>query len=289
MLPIFSFWGIFIPAWHLFFFLGAVGGYVWAHCYLSNRAPKQELRALPGIFSFCYFCGLMGARGLSIFVDQFNLKGFQEHFYALFSIGPMTFYGGAITCYLGGLLYIRVMKLNYCLFFNALVMAGVIALGIGRIGCFLNGDDFGKPVPEGFKSSWWAVTFPNLQDNIPRYPVQLMEAAWCFAIIFIVMGINQLLQTKDLMNSSNKKFAHSTLTVYGSQWLKKREGTDILGIAVMMLSALGRGVFELFRGDPRGLFWGTELSTSQGIAAIIFVLCLIRLVIIFLNSFSKQT
>src|SRR6476660_2798561 len=72
------------------------------------------------------------------------------------------------------------------------VCAPAIALGqaIGRVGCFMAGDDYGRPAHLP-----WAVTFTDPEAerlggtplNVPLHPVQLYESAVCLALfVFLV-------------------------------------------------------------------------------------------------------
>ena len=127
--------------------------------------------------------------------------------------------------------------------------APAIALGqaIGRIGCFMAGDDFGRPanVP-------WAVTFtdPDAASiggaplGVPLHPVQLYESVICFALFLLLVRLGQR---------------------------KHRDG-DII-IAYTALYAAVRFVLEFFRGDAdRGFVFGGWLSTSQFIGIVMFAI-----------------
>jgi phosphatidylglycerol:prolipoprotein diacylglycerol transferase len=125
--------------------------------------------------------------------------------------------------------------------------APAIALGqaIGRIGCLMAGDDYGRPttVP-------WAVIFrdPDAADiggaplGVPLHPVQLYESVVC---ILLFLGL---------------------------VWLGRRRHADgDLILAYTMVYAAARFVLEFFRGDAdRGFVFGGLLSTSQFIGILMF-------------------
>jgi phosphatidylglycerol:prolipoprotein diacylglycerol transferase len=126
--------------------------------------------------------------------------------------------------------------------------APAIALGqaIGRIGCLMAGDDYGRPA-----SVPWAVTFsdPDAASiggaplGVALHPVQLYESMVCLALFLLLV------------------------------WLARRrhrEGDIIL--AYTGLYAVARFVLEFFRGDAdRGFVFGGLLSTSQFIAIAMLV------------------
>ena len=125
-----------------------------------------------------------------------------------------------------------------------------IALGqaIGRVGCFMAGDDYGRPTHLP-----WAVTFrdPDAADiggaplGIPLHPVQLYESLVCLSLFFFLV------------------------------WLVRRkrfDGEIILSYSI--LYAIARFLLEYFRGDAdRGFVFGGLLSTSQFIAILVLVVC----------------
>jgi phosphatidylglycerol---prolipoprotein diacylglyceryl transferase len=134
--------------------------------------------------------------------------------------------------------------------------APAIALGqsIGRIGCFMAGDDYGRPttVP-------WAVTFTDPDAarvggaplGVPLHPVQLYESAVCLVLFFALVRLGR----------------------------RKHVDGDII-VAYTLLYATARFVLEFFRGDAdRGFVFGGALSTSQfiaiwmcGLAVVVFTL-----------------
>ena len=118
-----------------------------------------------------------------------------------------------------------------------------IALGqaIGRIGCFMAGDDFGRPT-----NLPWAVVFrdPEAADiggvplGVPLHPVQIYESLTCLILFFFLVRL-----------ARRKRF----------------EGEIILAYA--LLYAMARFLLEYLRGDAdRGFVVSGYLSTSQLIA-----------------------
>jgi len=118
--------------------------------------------------------------------------------------------------------------------------------GIGRIGCFMAGDDYGKPshVP-------WAVTFTDPDATriggaplgVPLHPVQIYESLLCFALFVFLI------------------------------WLMRRKRFDgEIILAYTLLYAVARFVLEYFRGDvDRGFVFSGLFSTSQFIGIVVFM------------------
>jgi phosphatidylglycerol:prolipoprotein diacylglycerol transferase len=158
------------------------------------------------------------------------------------------FYGGFIGGLVAAALFFR-RHPDMPFWRSADVAAPAIALGqaIGRIGCFMAGDDFGRSA-----SVPWSVTFTDpvaasiggAPLGVPLHPVQLYESVFCFALF-------------------------GCLVWFGRR--RHRDGDMI--VAYTLLYAVGRFVLEYFRGDAdRGFVFGGLLSTSQFIG--IGMLCL---------------
>ena len=121
-----------------------------------------------------------------------------------------------------------------------------IALGqaIGRIGCFMAGDDYGRPTDLP-----WGIAFTDLDAariggaplGVKLHPVQLYESVVCLVLFAFLVRV-----------SRRKRF----------------DGEVIL--AYTLLYAMARFALELFRGDvDRGFVAHGLLSTSQFIALVL--------------------
>ena len=219
----------------------------------SGRQHGIHSDTLTSLGFWAIFGAIVGAKALMVLR---TLSDYLASPADLFSRGFLTsagdFYGGFIGGVVASLIFFR---LNPSLSFWALadLCAPAIALGqgIGRIGCFMAGDDYGRAatVP-------WAVTFTDPDAatiggaplNVALHPVQLYESIFCFLLFGLLV------------------------------WLARRKTFDgqIL-IAYSVLYAIGRFIIEFYRGDTdRGFVFsatlGEMLSTSQFIAIIVFVL-----------------
>ncbi|MGE0171528.1 MAG: prolipoprotein diacylglyceryl transferase [Oligoflexales bacterium] len=237
---------IIVPAWHAFFVLGALGSYFLLH-RLNTTSETNQARArdLDGLYLATYLGGLLGARILNIFVLE-DYASTSEFLSLSFSLGGMTFFGGMILGGLSGLLYSRIKKLDSSQLFDIGSVALFLGVGVGRIGCFLNGDDYGVPLANQNASSWWGVVFPNLEDNLKRYPTQLFEAGACLLMVFI-------------------------LSVFFNR-IRSRFFVGAVGVLAMSGYAISRFCLEYFRGDDRGYLITDVLSTSQFLSVCTLVL-----------------
>ncbi len=132
-------------------------------------AGKGMDAALVGVLG-----GLAGAKLLYVF----------EHWAepltsTLFSRGGMSWFGGFTGGVLAGLAMVAWQRLPLMAVLSAAAPAMTLGQAVGRIGCFLVGDDYGRPT-----SLPWGIAFPEgLPPTTDRvHPTQLYEAAALFAL-----------------------------------------------------------------------------------------------------------
>jgi phosphatidylglycerol---prolipoprotein diacylglyceryl transferase len=222
--------------------------YVTAYWWMMREGRRERLDVdrLGSLGVWAIVGAIVGARVLMI------VRSFSEYVAApseLLSpsllVAAGDFYGGFIGALIMSAIFFR--RNPQLPFWKAAdVCAPAIALGqaIGRIGCLMAGDDFGRvtTVP-------WAITFtdPDAASiggaplGVPLHPVQLYESIVCL-ILFVVLV--RLIRRK------------------------RFDGEVIL--AYTFLYAVARFVLEFYRGDAdRGFVLGGLLSTSQFIAVIL--------------------
>ncbi|MCH7495237.1 MAG: prolipoprotein diacylglyceryl transferase [Candidatus Marinimicrobia bacterium] len=117
---------------------------------------------------------------------------FANPFGMIFSGAGLVWYGGLIGGTSATMFWAH--KLGISVGVAAGIMAPLLALGqgIGRIGCFLVGDDWGKA-----SSVPWAMAFPNGLDPVdyPVHPTQLYEMSALFIIFGIIWYNRNKIQT----------------------------------------------------------------------------------------------
>lgn len=113
--------------------------------------------------------GLLGAKLLWT-IEHFGQDPLSE---LLFSRGGLSWYGGLIGGVGTGLAYIAFKGWPIVPIVAAATPALAFGHLIGRIGCFLVGDDYGTP-----STLPWAVAFPEglPPTTVPVHPTQLYEA-----------------------------------------------------------------------------------------------------------------
>ena len=98
--------------------------------------------------------GIVGAKlyYIALHLDQFAAAPFRE----LTARGGLVWYGGFIGGVLAFLWQARSRKLPLAQAFDSTAPALALAYAIGRLGCFLVGDDYGRPT-----DSWVGIAFPD--------------------------------------------------------------------------------------------------------------------------------
>jgi len=155
--------------------LGFLVGY-WITC-----VRMVELRLDPepvtNILVWIMLGGVLGSK-LYYAVDVSIREGypFAE---LLFARAGITWYGGLMGGALAGVIGCRVHNVSTLSFANAVAPALAVGQALGRIGCFLVGDDYGKVT-----SVPWGLSFP--QGAPPTletvHPTQLYEVAWLLPV-----------------------------------------------------------------------------------------------------------
>jgi phosphatidylglycerol:prolipoprotein diacylglycerol transferase len=126
--------------------------------------------AMAGVFG-----GLLGAKLLWV-VEHLGDEPFRD---LLFSRGGMSWFGGLVGGVGTALIVMRRMHLPVVATLAASTPALAVGHAIGRIGCFLVGDDYGRP-----SDLPWAVAFPRglPPTDVRVHPTQLYEM---FALLVV--------------------------------------------------------------------------------------------------------
>lgn len=167
MYPVFFHIGTFeITSFGVMVGLGALVG-LWLFQHEAKRAglPANAVdAALAGVIG-----GLAGAKIL--WTIEHRAEG--PLFDLLTSRGGLSWFGGVVGGVSLGLIVMRVRRLSILPVLAAAATGLVAGQAIGRIGCFLVGDDYGRP-----STLPWAVAFPQgAPPTLDRvHPTQLYEA-----------------------------------------------------------------------------------------------------------------
>jgi phosphatidylglycerol:prolipoprotein diacylglycerol transferase len=152
--------------------------------------------------------------------------------------GGLALHGGLVAGLLAGLWYCRRHRLDVWPLADAVAPAVILAQAIGRFGCFLSGDSYGRPTDLP-----WAVIFTSPDSlapvGIPLHPVQLYEAAL-------------------------------DLVLFAALWTLRTRATRDGQLVLLYLAGYGviRLVTEVFRGDRAELALGLSALQAVSLALV---------------------
>jgi phosphatidylglycerol:prolipoprotein diacylglycerol transferase len=161
--------------------LGAlVGLWIFRRELQRSRLPESAVdSAVAGILG-----GMAGAKLLWVF-EHLGEEPTRD---LIFSRGGMSWFGGLAGGVLAGLAVMQWKRLPKVAVLAAATPALAVGHLIGRIGCFLVGDDYGRP-----SSLPWAVAFPEglPPTNVPVHPTQLYEAVALVPIALLLVRLRR--------------------------------------------------------------------------------------------------
>jgi len=174
--------------------------------------------------------------------------------------GGLVMYGGTAGAVVGGILCCRKYRLPTASAVDVGTIAAFAGLVVGRIGCLLVGDDYGRVVPEEFRHLPFPITI--------RVPAELPDHS-----LFGAENAGQVLWATQIWMSFNVL----VIALVGTWLLGRRRYPGQVFLVMMLAYSITRGLIEMFRGDAaRGFWYG--LSTSQwislalGLASLAFLI-----------------
>lgn len=220
---------------------------LWVAQWRARRLGSVSPETLADLLLWVMVGGILGARVLYVVVhwsDQFAQRPIEVLYVWK---GGLVSYGGFAGAFVAGAIFARRRGLDLVALGDVCMPAVFLGQAIGRIGCFLVGDDYGKPAP-GLP---WAVRFPDDPNSLlppqlrgqPLHPTQLYMMATNL-LLFVLLGL-----LLDRPRFRGQIF-----------WLS------------LILYPIGRSICEVFRADSveRGVYFG--LSTAQWISIPVFVI-----------------
>lgn len=181
-------------------------GFVWAGAMLAALAYALRSARREGLDArTAYWAGMLAIvfglwGGHLLGMVYYGADG-RPLAWLRFWSGGQAQYGGLIAGALAVLLFLKVRKISLLTYADAIAPAVALGVAIGRIGCFLNGDDFGR-----LSHLPWAVQFPSGTEayvdhltqgwitpadalSLPVHPVQLYAtlvwlAFFCVLVLY---------------------------------------------------------------------------------------------------------
>lgn len=188
MHPYFNIFGSEIPAYTALWLIGCAA----AVCYiaLANRRARLDARTLVTVGAIALICGALGAKLLYFITRAGDIVSRFSYYTSSFSVflnslilPGFVFYGGLLGGLLGAWAYFRATRMDGRDYFDLLIPAVPLFHAFGRLGCFLSGCCYGVECEFGIVLAQSHVA-PN---DVPLFPVQLVEAACCLAIFVALL------------------------------------------------------------------------------------------------------
>lgn len=219
--------------------LGFCAGYVCLNA-LAGRAKISPVTVV-NVYLGMLLSSLLGARALYVLIhwDQFS-----DDLLAVFAIwqGGVVVYGGILASLLFSYLYARRASIPYGRLGDILFPCAMLGIFIGRWGCLLVGDCYGRVASESLP---WAVCYPFHEKSL--IPIELL---------------NTPLHPSPIYQSLNAL----GLFLLSLWLLNKRRFEGEVFIKGMALYAVTRTLLETFRGDYEERVIYGWFSTSQWIS-----------------------
>jgi len=212
--------------------------------YLLSLDAKKYNISQDAAYDLVFWTMLGGILGGRIFYVIIEWSYYSQNLLEIPMIqkGGLAWQGGFLGGLIAGIYFVRSKKLSLRPILD--LAAPYLALGqsIGRIGCFLNGCCYGKPVA-------WGPYYPTHAARL--YPTQLFETAGLFAIFLIL------------------KYAQT-----------KPHQAGFVFVFYLWLAAIERFIVEFYRGDtipaPGGLTLAQDVAFCVFIAGLIYYATVIR-------------
>ncbi|MCL1859660.1 MAG: prolipoprotein diacylglyceryl transferase [Oscillospiraceae bacterium] len=250
MLPFVNFLGREIPMYGLMFVLAAIVSIGFAMLRAKQRGIPSDDTLYTSLFAV--IGAIVGAKVLYIITmigpvikNWSNMMEANVSVWEIiaFASGGFVFFGGLIGGIFGGIIYLRMFKLNIPEYVDLIAPCVPLAHAIGRVGCFFGGCCYGIETHYGVEFN----LSPVAPHNVRLLPVQLIETDVNLLLVLILLIYGRSHENK------NKS--------------KNKPGKSLL--LYLILYSVSRFTLEFFRGDKaRGIFFG--VSTSQFISIIIF-------------------
>lgn len=170
---------------------------------------------------YCMAGGVLGAK--LYFAIDVSLRTDHSFLTLFLSREGMTWYGGLIGGTLACLLGCKFHHVPVRIWSSSACIGAAVGQALGRIGCFLVGDDYGHAT-----SLPWGIAFPKgaPPTDLPVHPTQIYEFIWLIVVAIIL-------------------------------WRRRHKSPFLFGEYVAA-NGLGRIVIESFRLNPVVAFGLTE-------------------------------
>lgn len=228
----------------------------WWSLRLARRARISD-DAVNNLFLYLVLAIVIGARVMYVVV---NWREYADDPLSILAVhkGGMVFYGSFLGVVSVLYFFSRRYRLPVLATFDLFAVASALGIFVGRIGCLLVGDDYGKKCSAEFPL---AIKFPSAFEEGSLFGLTIsrnngnlagpMQGEWVHPAQ-IYMSLNGLI----------------LFLILNALWKRKRFDGQVTA-AFLLIYPIGRSIIEFFRGDEDRGFVG-PMSTSQFISIFVF-------------------
>ena len=173
--------------WGLLVALGVLAG-VWLAVRLA-KGSEFTADMVHEYVIYGVFAGFLGARAWEVIFSWSDYAANPMHA-LLFWQGGLSIQGAVVANVILAWWYFGRKNLSFRRFADIATPGLILGQAIGRIGCFFNGDAYGKPT-----DAWYGVAYQpgtpafHAWGDAPLVPAELMEAGLDFVILAILLRL----------------------------------------------------------------------------------------------------
>jgi len=184
---LFSVGGLEVHVWGVFVGLGVLAG-LW----LAVRLAKGSEYSAEMLQEYALYGLLAGFVGARLWEVIFSWGNYADHPLQslMFWQGGLSIQGAVVANLLLALWYFRRKGLSFWRFADIGAPALILGQAIGRIGCFFNGDAYGRPT-----AAWYGVVYKQgtpahaAWGATPLVPAELLEAGADLIILAVLLRL----------------------------------------------------------------------------------------------------
>ena len=227
------------------------------------RAQMSEAGMDPDRAWDVVFAGVIGGIvGAKLYYVILNFPRLIENPRFLFARGGLVWYGGFLLAAAAVLYQIKRLRLPIPRTLDLCAPCMAVAYAIGRLGCFLVGDDYGRPTDSGFGIRFPQGSPPSSVDNLARFGIEVDPA--------LIERYGQIVP----VHPTQLYEIALALLIFAVVWRLRGSGRapGWLFMVWLALASAARFLVEFLRAkDDR--FLGT-LTIAQGISLLLIVAAL---------------
>ncbi len=160
-------------------------GFLLTYYFLMFLSKERNVRLTKDDISDLLLYLIIGVVSFAriFYILFYNLEFYLSNPFDMVAIwhGGLSFHGGLVGAIVSMIIYCKVKKVNFYELADMIVIPTALALCLGRIGNFLNGELYGRVTNVS-----WAVDFG---DGLGRHPSQIYESFKNLFIFSVLMTI----------------------------------------------------------------------------------------------------